>query len=369
MGLSFLILKWIIACYQNGGGSKWGLSCIVAGCFSRNSKEKDCMGKETSQSKTLFLLFKDALKLSFDLFKIIVPVVITVKILQELGLIQYLAMPLAPFMRLVGLPAEMGLVWATAILNNLYGAVVVLLSLVKDTPINTAQTTVLCTMMLVAHNLVIELKIAHSSGPRLTFQTLSRLVSALVLGWLLHLFYSRSGLLQQPVSIVLKPEPGSTVQGESWVSWAVGEAQNLLSIFFIILGLFLLMHLLKKFKIIDAMNRALRPVLKIMGIGPEASAVTVIGLTLGIAYGGGLIIHEARTGHIPKRDVFYSLTFMGLCHALIEDTLLMVMVGGHISGLLFARIAFSLAAVSLIVKASALLPETFGDRFLWGEPR
>jgi hypothetical protein len=60
---------------------------------------------------------------------------------------------------------------------------------------------------------------------------------------------------------------------------------------------------------------------------------------------------------------------MGLCHALIEDTLLMVMVGGHLSGLLFARIAFSLAAVTLIVKASAHLPEALGDKFLWGEPR
>ncbi len=327
------------------------------------------MPQDTPSSHALILLFRDALKLAFDLFKIIVPVVIAVKILQELGLIEYLAIPLSPFMRLVGLPAEMGLVWATAILNNLYGAVVVLLSLVKDTPINTAQATVLCTMMLVAHNLLIELKIAQTSGPRLIFQTLSRLVLALILGWLLHLFYSCSGLLQQPINILLKPDFENLAQKESWISWVTGQAQNLLSIFFIILGLFLLMHVLKKLKIIDAMNRLLRPVLKIMGIGPKASAVTVIGLTLGIAYGGGLIIHEARTGNIPKKDVFYSLTFMGLCHALIEDTLLMFMVGGHLSGLLFARIAFSLAAVTFIVKTSALLPESFGDKFLWGDPR
>jgi hypothetical protein len=327
------------------------------------------MPQDAPSSNALILLLRDALKLTFDLFKIIVPVVIGVKILQELGLIKYLAIPLSPFMRLVGLPAEMGLVWATAILNNLYGAIVVLLSLVKETPITTAQATILCTMMLVAHNLLIELKIAQTSGPRLIFQTLSRLMSALILGWLLHVFYSYSGLLQQPINILLKPDLESTPQNEPWISWAAGEAQNLLSIFFIILGLFLLMHLLKKLKIIDAMNRLLRPVLKLMGIGPKASAVTVIGLTLGIAYGGGLIIHEARTGHIPKKDVFYSLTFMGLCHSLIEDTLLMVMVGGHLSGLLFARIAFSLTAVTLIVKASGLLPESFGDKFLWGEPR
>jgi len=33
---------------------------------------------------------------------------------------------------------------------------------------------------------------------------------------------------------------------------------------------------------------------------------------------------------------------LNLLHALIEDTILMILVGGHISGVLFARIIFSL---------------------------
>jgi hypothetical protein len=314
-------------------------------------------------------LFRDALKLSLDLFKIMVPVIIVVKILKELDLITYLALPLGPVMKVVGLPAEMGLVWATAMLNNLYGAIVVLLSLVKDAPISAAQATVLCVMMLVAHTLPIELKIAQTSGPRLLFQALCRLSAALLLGWLLHIFYSRSGLLQQPVDILFRPEVNTGSHRETLSLWALGEVQNLLSIFFIILGLFLLMRVLKKLRIIDAMNRMLNPVLKLMGIGPKASAITVIGLTLGISYGGGLIIHEARSGRVHKRDVFYSLTLMGLSHALIEDTLLMVMVGGHLSGVLWARLAFSLLAVTFLVKISTRLPEAFCDKFLWGPPK
>jgi len=332
--------------------------------IGKNSGEK-----RSSPLSELAGLFRDALKLSLDLFKIMIPVIIVVKILKELDLIKYLAAPLGPVMTVVGLPAEMGLVWATAMLNNLYGAIIVLLSLVKDTPISTAQATVLCVMMLVAHTLPIELKIAQTSGPRLMFQALCRLSSALLLGWMLHIFYSRSGLLQQPVDILLRPEGQNVSHKESLSLWALGEAQNLLSIFFIILGLFLLMRLLKKLRIIDAMNRMLSPVLKLMGIGPKASAITVIGLTLGISYGGGLIIHEARSGRVHKRDVFYSLTLMGLSHALIEDTLLMFMVGGRLSGVLWARLAFSLLAVTLLVRISTRLPEAFCDRFLWGPPK
>jgi hypothetical protein len=325
--------------------------------------------KRSSPLSELTGLFSDAFKLSLDLFKIMIPVIIAVKILQELDLIKYLATPLGPVMKVVGLPAEMGLVWATAILNNLYGAIVVLLSLVKDTPISTAQATVLCVMMLVAHTLPIELKIAQTSGPRLMFQAFCRLISALLIGWLLHIFYSRSGLLQEPVNILFRPETKSLSGEEPLSLWALGEVQNLLSIFLIILGLFLLMRLLQKLKIIDAMNRMLSPVLKLMGIGPKASAITVIGLTLGISYGGGLIIHEARSGRVHKKDVFYSLTLMGLSHALIEDTLLMLMVGGRLSGVFWARLAFSLMAVTLLVKITTRLPVAFCDRFLWGPPK
>ena len=184
-----------------------------------------------SQSNELIQLFRDALKLSLDLFKIMVPVIIAVKILKELDLIKYLAIPLGPFMKVVGLPAEMGLVWATALLNNLYSALVVLLSLVKDTPLSAAQATVLCAMMLAAHTLIIELRIAQTSGPRLMFQAFCRLGSALLLGWMLHFIYSRFSLLQEPATILFRPRIESAPPRESLLLWAAGEAQNLLSIF------------------------------------------------------------------------------------------------------------------------------------------
>ena len=312
--------------------------------------------------------FYDALKSSFVLFRIMVPIIILVKILQELDVIKYLAIPLAPIMKLVGLPGELGLVWATAILNNLYGAMVVLLSLVKDTPITAAQATVLCTMMLVAHTLPIELKIAQASGPRLLFQAVSRLGSAVLFGWLLHIFYSYFDLLQGPATILLKQEAENITRRQPLYTWAYQEIQNLLYIFFIIFGLFVFMKILTKLKIVDFLNRALGPFLKFIGIGPKASAIAMIGLTLGISFGGGLIIHATRSGQIDKKDVFFTLTLMGLSHSLIEDTILMVTVGGDLSGLLFARLFLSTLAVALLVKISLALPIRFCEKFLWGDP-
>jgi hypothetical protein len=319
-------------------------------------------------ARSAVVLLRDPVRLALDLFKVMIPVIVCVRILQQLDLIRFLALPLGPVMKLVGLPPEMGLVWATSMLNNLYGGIAVLLSLVNEAPVTAAQMTVLCSMMLVAHTLPIELKIARLSGPRLMFQGLCRLGCALLLGWLLHLAYGRLGLLEGPADILMAAPAHGPPHEQPWPAWALGQCRNLISIFLIILCLFLLMRLLHKVRGIELMNRMLRPLLRLLGIGPEASAVTVIGLTLGITYGGGLIIHEARSGKLSKEDVFYSLTLMGLSHALVEDTLLMLMAGGHISGVLWGRLVFSLLVVGLLVRLTAWLPRAFSDRFLWGDP-
>lgn len=309
-------------------------------------------------------IFRDAVGAAVDLYKVMIPIVIAVKLLQELDVIRYLALPLKPVMGLVGLPDELGLVWATALINNIYSGLIVLFSLAKDTPITTAQATVLGAMMLVAHGLPVELRIARAAGPRFAFQCVLRVAGALLFGWMLYRIFQSFDWLQGPANFPLdvSREPADS----GWIAWGVGEARNLAAIFVIITALVALMRLLKAARITDAMNWLLRPVLRLMGVGPKASTITVIGLTMGLAYGGGLIIHEAKNGGVSRRDVFYSVSLMGLCHSLVEDTLLVAMAGADLSWILWGRLAFALVGVALVAAVSRRLPEPLGDRWLWG---
>ena len=300
-----------------------------------------------------------------ELFVIMIPVVIGVKVLQELGAVPYLAWPLTPLMALLGLPPEMGLVWAMALLNNIYSAIIVFLSL-NTSALTQAQVTVLATLMLVAHTLPVELGIARKSGAGLCFQLLTRFGGALILGMLLNAGYSATDTLQGP-AVVLFAAPATAAAPSLW-SWAMGETWKLVSIAGIITALMALMRLLQAMGAIALLNRLLRPLLGLIGIGPAASSLTVAGLTLGVTYGAGLIMHEAKSGRVDKRDVFFSLTFMGLCHSLIEDTLLMAMLGAQLSGILWARLAFALLATALLVKFSARLAPQLADRLLWPAP-
>ncbi len=71
------------------------------------------------------------------------------------------------------------------------------------------------------------------------------------------------------------------------------------------------MRLLERFGIINGLTRLLRPVLTLLGISDRAAPLAIVGMTLGLTYGGGLIIQEARAGHLSRHDVFCALALLG----------------------------------------------------------
>jgi len=304
------------------------------------------------------LLF-DALNTSGMLFKIIIPISIVTRLLQQWGVVDQIGLLLGPVMKLVGLPGEIGLVWATAMVTNLYGGMVVFASVAPGLDLTVAQATIMTTMMLVAHALPVELKIAQKAGTRFRAMLLLRVGGALVLGWLLNIGYQLTGTLQQPNRALWNPptvDPG-------WVSWLLAEARNMVSIFLIILVLMILLEVLKTVGITALMTKLLEPILKLLGMGREAAPLTIIGMTLGLGYGGALLIREAQSGSLSKRDVFASFTLLGICHSLIEDTLLMALLGGHASGILWARLSFALLITYLFSLLIPRLPEGMFERY------
>lgn len=305
-------------------------------------------------------LLRDALRTSGELFRIIIPISVVTRLLQQWGVVDQFGTLLGPVMELVGLPGQIGLVWATAMLTNLYGGMVVFASVAPGLELTTAQVTVLTTMMLVAHGLPVELRIAQKAGTRFRAMAVLRIGGALFLGALLNLFYRLTGTLQGTNQALWSPPPVDP----AWTAWLQAELRNVISIFAIILTLMALLRLLRHLGITDLMTRLLEPVLGLLGMGRAAAPLAIVGMTLGLTYGGGLIIREARSGRLSEKDIFCSLALMGLCHSLIEDTLVMVLLGGHLSGILWARLVFSLAVVALLGRLITLLPQAVVERYL-----
>ena len=282
-------------------------------------------------------LFDEIVTVSVPLFKLMVPIILLVKVLEELGAITLLGQWLGPLMALVGLPEEMGLVWAATIATNIYGGMIVLYSVASDNTLTVAQMTVLGGLLLMAHGLPIETRIAQLAGMRMRVAIITRMLGAFAFAWLLHLFYDQTQTLQEPAQMMWQPQP--IPEGLGYWLLAQAKALVMIQVIIIILLTFLkIMRLLGVEKIIQWM---LRPLLKLMGIGKEATTITLVGITLGIAFGGGLLIKEAHAGHVSKKDVFTSLLLLGFCHSLIEDTLLVMLLGAHLSGVLWFRLVFA----------------------------
>jgi hypothetical protein len=289
-------------------------------------------------------LLKETGYTSWELLKITIPIVILTKVLEELGMIVLFSSFLEPVMGLIGLPGSMGLVWATALLTNLYGAMVVFATLAPQLDLSVAQVTVVCSAMLIAHSLPLELAITKKAGAPFTPIGLLRLTGAFFYGFLLNIICNSFQVWQEPAAMLFKVEK----RPETLWQWGMSQLENCVLIIVVIFAIIIIMKLLRALGVLSLFERILEPVLPLFGMSKRAAPVTVVGMVMGISYGGALIIRETNSGTMAKREVFFSLALMGLSHALVEDTLLMAALGAHWGGILVGRILFSLVVIFIL---------------------
>ena len=294
------------------------------------------------------------------LFKILIPISILIKILQETGGINYVSNFFDPLMQLMGLPGEMGIVWASAIFGNLYGGLLAFYSLQSTVSLTVAQATILMTALLIAHSFLMEVVVVYKAGLKWIPIVLFRLGMAVVVGMFLNFFYTATGLLQEPASQIMTL---SAPADQSIAAWVINELKNYVSIALTILALIATLEILKRIGLIEKLNKLLEPILNFIGMTSKIVPLTIIGLTLGLAYGGALIIDETRATSISKKDIFYSLLLMSLFHSIIEDTMLVASAGGNWSGIILFRFIFAFITTAILIRITRNWDDTKMDKY------
>ncbi|RNF52677.1 hypothetical protein EBI00_00715 [Marinomonas hwangdonensis] len=289
-------------------------------------------------------LWKEILNVTWTLYKIMIPMIFIIKIVEEFGGIELLSQWLSPVMALVGLPSEMGLVWATTLVTNIYAGLMVFMS--TDTDLTVAQVSILGTLMLLAHSLPIEVAVAKKAGVGIVMTLIIRIGGSLLMGWILHQIYQSGDLLNTSAEVVLRH---AAVSDPSYVAWAIDQLKSLAMIFVVIAALMTFLRLLKLLGIEKLMGILLRPILSVLGISREATNLTIVGITLGLSFGGGLLINEAKRGHISPRDIFVAMMLLNLLHSLIEDTLLILLIGADFMTIFWGRVVFTVTVIGVLV--------------------
>ena len=275
------------------------------------------------------------------MLKIIVPISFLTVILEYSGWIHHIDFIIKPAMNLLNLPPMAALPLIVGMLTGIYGGIASMVVL----PLTSNEMTLIAIFLLISHNLIQEGIIQGQSGLNPFKATLFRLTASGVTVIIVAKFLGSeparlveknlSTAIQQPLFIMMK-------------SWFMATLYLSLKIFIIIMVIMILLELMKIFNIIHHVVKLLNPLLKTMGLNQQVGLLWLTAIAFGLAYGGAVIVEEAKEGNIKKEELEKLHLSIGINHSMIEDPALFLSLGLSAFWLWVPRFILAIVAVRLL---------------------
>ncbi len=109
----------------------------------------------------------------------------------------------------------------------------------------------------------------------------------------------------------------------------IGSIKLSAKLILIIVPLMVVYEFLENSKLFKRILNFLYIFMKPLGFSKEANISMLTGIFLGITYGSGILISQSEQNKINKTDIMLTAVFLSMCHAVIEDTLIFVAIGGN----------------------------------------
>jgi hypothetical protein len=289
----------------------------------------------------LFAAWKPAITSSAWLLKITLPVSFAFTVLNHYGIIEAAAVFLNPLFTLIGLPGQSGLVYISSLFLNIYSAIAAMTSL----PFTMREETILALMCLIAHNIITETIVQKKTGSSAVQMVVIRIAASIVAAMVLNLVLPASLALEMNRRVLEVPAAGIFAVMKNWV---LDSALLAVKILLIVNGLLLLQKVLKEFNLYDRLAKVIAPLISIMGLPVNTVFLWIVGNSIGLTYGGAIMVDAAAEGALSKTEVNLLNVHLGISHALLEDTLLFLAIGIPVFWILVPRLALAMAVVWLV---------------------
>lgn len=250
--------------------------------------------------------------------KIVIPLSFLVTLLQWTGWLNYLYLLLTPLTRLINLPPEAALPLISGMLINIYSVV----AIITVVPFTTGQMTLIAVFNLIAHNLITEGIIQHKSGINWAKITAIRIIAAIVTVLVVSRFLGDTSQSVASVSIGLQTPFLNVLK-----DWAMSMLGLLLKIFAIVMGIMIVLECLKSLGWTEYVLRVFRPLGKVFGLHEQTAVMFMSAVIFGLAYGGAVIVEEAKKEPFAKEELEYLHISIGINHSMMEDPALFVVIG------------------------------------------
>lgn len=280
---------------------------------------------------------KTSLKSSWTILKLIVPIYILADLLFYFNLLSYITFMFKPIVALLELPQEAALAIVSGLFLNLYAAI----AFAAPLGLGAKEWTVLAVFLGIAHALLVETEIMKRLGLSRLYSICLRLGVGLFVGGITaKLPLSWFSYTRSEESITLAANHPHYNSLFHLLQSSLYESLSLsIKVIALVTALIFLLDFIKSLSIIEKHSQKVNSGFSIL-----------VGVILGITYGAGILIAEYEKGILQKREVLFIGTYLMICHAIIEDTLLFVIFGANPWLIVGLRLLFATLIATLIIK-------------------
>ncbi len=291
---------------------------------------------------------KLSLKISWMLVKIYVPFSLLAAFLKFSGFFLWISPILSPFMKLLGLPGEAAVTLMAGFFGNVYAGIATIPAL----DLTFKQVTILGIILGFSHNLLVESGILIKLKFATARLSLFRVIFGLLAGMLMN-----QVLPDEIKGAILNPYMNP--EAFSWVNTIKAMIVTCFQVLVLIFVLNFLYELLKKWKFSQVIKQKLQGIASLIGLSPNALIPWMAGFILGIVYGAGILFQFNEKKTLTHKDACLVTVFMILAHAIIEDTLVFVVLGASFWWIFLTRIILAFIVMKLLS-----IKNTY-KKFLW----
>ncbi|MGG1883885.1 nucleoside recognition domain-containing protein [Bacillus safensis] len=291
---------------------------------------------------------KAGLSTTWTLGKVIFPVTILVSILQHTPVMDWIIRFIQPFMGLFGLSGEAAIPLVLGNMLNLYAGIAAILTL--ELPVK--EVFILAVMLSFCHNLIIESTVAAKVGLRVSVILLVRISLAVISAIVIHLVWQGG---EEPAQYGLLSAAQAADVPSSWYMIVLLALQKavlgVLQLACIVIPLMIIIQFMRDLGWLLTLSKWLSPFTRMLGMKENTSMTMVAGLTIGLAYGAGVMMKAVEEDGVSKKDLTLAFIFLVACHAVVEDTLVFIPLGIPVWPLLVIRLFSAIlltAAISYI---------------------
>jgi hypothetical protein len=132
------------------------------------------------------------------------------------------------------------------------------------------------------------------------------------------------------------------------VEYATGLFGLAWKLLLILVAIFVALELVKRARLLEKSLRRLNRFTRFMGLNEAAGLPWMAGMVFGIVFGAGVITGSVKEQQLDRKQVLLVSVFLSLCHGIVEDTGLMLVLGANVFWITVPRLILGVGVTWLV---------------------